>query len=368
MAHLGYCAIHGYRVGVPYLLQDIVDHTHLSRQSELTPFTAPLSVDINFMAEDDQVILSATDDFAYWWKDSNDQAAGNGTNFDISSAHFTSFLSYVTQDDAQPGSTRSADEFVSFHGDVAGFANRPLPHAAPATSARADPPPCSADLPLSSAADPRASSRADPTQAAIAKPSSRAVPPSSSSAEPQSTSSAEPPCPRCNALGAALAAAFEKVEILVQRVNGELRQELEGVHQSAAMVGAYQILGEIHKKAEKLPFEGGRLLPKYRKDYPWRFVPLPYKGEYTEQVISLPAPPPGQYWISPPAPTISSASDKTTPPGPASSASAVPSSKSAGTSLSDSASDSSVGESGGSAISQAGEWDHEIDDVQENQQ
>ncbi len=69
MQHIGYCAIYGFRIDIPYLVQDMVDMAHNLYPPNKSEVTLPASVNAQFMQANDNDILSFTSQESYWWQE-----------------------------------------------------------------------------------------------------------------------------------------------------------------------------------------------------------------------------------------------------------------------------------------------------------
>ncbi|KJA15667.1 hypothetical protein HYPSUDRAFT_1067936 [Hypholoma sublateritium FD-334 SS-4] len=368
LAHLGYCALHGYRVGVPYLLQDVVGHTHGNSQPYFDKHNLPSMDTLQFMAEDDVNILATTNDFAYWWKQPNAQVAAHCTNVTISSEQFSCFLEIVLRDMLPTGSMKSPPGLILNWHDIPGLSARPnmVSPQRPRSDSCGDHPQDRPDLSAPKFAGLSKHRPGFPADAPPGLPRDRPEMNDASCADSAGLSPSSTQCGRCVALQTVLTMAFEDVEKLMQRVDSGIRAEGEAMHRSAAKIGAYHILGTIYREQDKLPFENGRLLRGYRSKYPICFAPIPYQGDVnrpyegdfsaTAQYSHIHSTPPGKMWISPATPEMSSDSEGDIP---ANSSTHSPNSStrhSAGTSLPESDSDSDE------------PVDVEVDDVSEGQQ
>ena len=65
--HIGYCAIYGFRIDVPYLVQDMTDMSYTGFPPDDADMSLPASVNATYMQSNDDEILSYTSDESYWW-------------------------------------------------------------------------------------------------------------------------------------------------------------------------------------------------------------------------------------------------------------------------------------------------------------
>lgn len=66
VAHIGVCAINGFRIPTPYLVKDMSDMSY-----EVNPptfNTLPASINMDFNRKEDNYILGSTAKFCFWWE------------------------------------------------------------------------------------------------------------------------------------------------------------------------------------------------------------------------------------------------------------------------------------------------------------
>lgn len=77
MAHYGYCAINGFRIEVPYLLQDLMDVIFAPEPPVgAHRYTLPASINMTNTDLDDLGILEYTSEHSYWWNKPNAEVEG----------------------------------------------------------------------------------------------------------------------------------------------------------------------------------------------------------------------------------------------------------------------------------------------------
>ena len=69
LAHIGLCAVHGFRIQIPYLVKDLADMMYdLNGGPSPDDNTLPASINMDFNAAQDHNILTSTPSFCYWWE------------------------------------------------------------------------------------------------------------------------------------------------------------------------------------------------------------------------------------------------------------------------------------------------------------
>ena len=69
LAHVGICAVNGFRIQIPYLVKELADIMYYSDGPHLFENDTLLaSINMDFNEEEDRKILGSTKDFCYWWK------------------------------------------------------------------------------------------------------------------------------------------------------------------------------------------------------------------------------------------------------------------------------------------------------------
>ena len=109
LQHIGYCAVNGFRIPIPYLIKDLGDLISSPFPLELPKhYTLPASINMDFNNEKDGEILDCLPgDYSYWWKlrvpitdqspaeDRQSAAMVPRVTRDVISKHFAEFCDVV---------------------------------------------------------------------------------------------------------------------------------------------------------------------------------------------------------------------------------------------------------------------------------
>ncbi len=217
MQHIGYCAIYGFRIDIPYLVQDMVDMAHNMYPPDKSDITLPSSVNAEYMQANDDEILSFTSQESYWWLDTETIRRARVDDRTIKT-QFTQFFHAIINN-VVPETSESRQYMTAERVDVPGLAERP-PNAAP----------------------------------------------------PQSACSGVPHCSNCenfNNLKETIKVVHADLLLIERRVDEALRVGIESADKSLNRVGVYNILGALSNASPTaVPFEGETLPAWFEEKYP----------------------------------------------------------------------------------------------------
>ncbi len=127
--HIGYCAVYGFRITIPYLVQDMVDMSLNGYPPDITEVTLPASVNAEYMQTNDDEILSFTSKESYWWLHPDLIRSVRVDAEKTIKTHFTDFFNAVIHD-VVPADSDIRRYMTAERVDVPGLAERP-PNASP---------------------------------------------------------------------------------------------------------------------------------------------------------------------------------------------------------------------------------------------
>jgi len=100
LGHVGFCAVHGFRIEIPYLVKDLADMMDGGPSPDDN--TLPASINMDFNGNEDHKILASTPKFCYWWEKpvlSEGETDSSGSSVEdvprvtreVTDAHFKAF-------------------------------------------------------------------------------------------------------------------------------------------------------------------------------------------------------------------------------------------------------------------------------------
>ena len=130
LIHIGYCAVYGFRIDIPYLVQDMLDMSQNTFPLNDADASLPASINVQFMQENDDKVLSYGGDESLWWK-SKEMVRTYRLTSDIMTNYFNDFYDKVMEGAVRRDKNLSR-YFVFDKVDIPGLAKRrpkPIPSA-----------------------------------------------------------------------------------------------------------------------------------------------------------------------------------------------------------------------------------------------